>query len=417
MKKLIFNLIFLIPIINGIATSTTGFFPAVTFNPGTLRAFLIGIPLIFFIFRYYPVNHVNIIILLYSFYLLLLVFFSTDVLWSFYMYVKIVLGFLMFPLGYYFIKTRESFKKLMISFAITLLLLLINIFISNIFRLGSSDYLENSFYFGVGKVNVTTSILILVILAPVSLHLFSGRKRKMLIILFIIGFLIALIGIKRSVLLTAISAPIVYGLFTQYKKRLIKSLLLITLLVGITLIVFPNYYNVFIARFTARQEAGNIELSEETLNNQARFFEYNLVLETWIKGSLKHKLIGSDWLNDRAFFQSKRMLHTDYMVLLNGSGAIGFIMWFVVLIIIFIELKRYYKSLKHISFFNDIFAVSFCLLTAQFLMSISGTLYSIDVRCIFMLFWGSALGFLRHSVIELKAQGNQDHINQARLIR
>lgn len=398
----------MIPIINGIATSTTGFFPAATLNPGTIRAFLIGIPLVFFIFRYYPDNHVNLIVLSYSLYLLVLVFLSSDVLWSFYMYVKIIIGFLMFPLGYYFIKTIESFKKLMLSFLITLLLLLLNILISNIFRLGSSDYLENSFYFGVGKVNVTTSILTLVLLAPVSLHFFPGKTRRMLIFLFIIGFLIALIGIKRSVLLTAISAPIVYGLFTQYKKRLIKSIILITLLIGLTLLIFPNYYNVFMARFSARQEAGNIELSKETLNNQGRYDEYNLVMDTWINGSLAHKLIGSDWLNDTDFFHTTRMLHTDYMVLLNGSGAIGFIMWFVVLIIIFIELYRNYKFLKHLPIYNDIFAVSVCLLAAQILMSISGTLYSIDLRCIFMLFWGASLGLMRQNVIQLKLNGNLD---------
>lgn len=411
MKKVLFNLLFLIPIINGIATSVTGYFLPGTLNPGTIRAIIIGIPLIFFIILYYPKQKINLVIFGYTAYLLVLVAFSSDPAWSFYMYIKVALGFLMFPLGYYFIKSKGSLKKLITSYAFTLVILLLNVLISNIFNLGTSDYLDETFYFGVSRVNITTSMIILVIVAPVAFHFFQGSKKILLISLYFSGLLISLIGIKRSVLLTTLAAPVVYGLFTRYKKRLVKSLLILLLLLGSIIFLFPDYYRTFTDRFQARQESGSFELSEKSLNQQARVNEFELVTESWIKGSFRHKLIGSEWLNDMYFYRSGRMLHTDYMVLLNGAGAIGFLTWFLILFLIFNELFKYYHHLKHITFYTDLMAVSVCILVAQLIMSISGTLYSIDLRCLIMLFWGAALGVMRSGYLELK--GNSVYLNVA----
>jgi hypothetical protein len=413
LKKFIYSLVFLIPLINGLATSTTAYFPPGTLNPGTIRAFLVGAPLLVFIVRYYPMQRVNLLILGYTAYLFFLVLLSSDVLWSFYMYIKLAFGFLMFPLGYYFVRTIRAFKRLMLSFAVTLALLLLNILISNVFELGTSDYLDDSFYFGAGRVNITTSMLILVLVAPVTLPFFKGLNKKILIVLFIAGLLVALIGIKRSVLLTAVFAPIVYGLFTRYKKKLISSLLILASLLTLSVFIFPGYYSVFAERYSARKETGSLELTGQALSSQARFNEYNLVLETWVEGSLKHKLIGSEWLNDMYFFKSGRMLHTDYMVLLNGSGLIGFLWWFLILLVILRELHRHYLFLRRNDYYNSVYAVSICLMAAQLLMSISGTLYSIDVRSLLMLFWGAAVGIMRSGVNELMLQSSNTANNQA----
>lgn len=404
MKRILYNLVFLVAILNAIATVTTGYFPAGTLNPGTVRALIIGVPLIIFIARYYPSDFVSITIFIYLLYLFLLVFLSSDILWSFYMYIKIAIGFLMFPLGYYFVKDLRSYKKLMTSFAITLGLLLITVLISNIFDLGTSDYLDESFYFGVGRVNITTSIFILVLVAPVTLAFFKGNTQKILVLVFVAGLIVSLIGIKRSVLLSALISPMVYGFFTRYKKRFIKLFLGIALLLGLTVVVFPNAYSIFNARFDARRDAGNLELSEESVSGQARFDEYNLVVQSWIDGSLRHKMIGSEWLNDMYYFQSKRMLHTDYMVLLNGSGAIGLVGWFIILFLIFKEIVKYHKYLRTSPLFNTIYAISFCLLATQLFMSVSGSLYSIDVRCLLMLFWGSTVGLFRHTAIRIRSE-------------
>ena len=55
-----FGFVLFIPLINAIATLTTNYFPAGNLNPGTLRAFIIGVFFLYFLIKIFPVNKPNI---------------------------------------------------------------------------------------------------------------------------------------------------------------------------------------------------------------------------------------------------------------------------------------------------------------------------------------------------------------------
>ena len=96
------------------------------------------------------------------------------------------------------------------------------------------------------------------------------------------------------------------------------------LLFGLQLYLFaPVYIDQVIDNFKAREEAIDLR-SEENREKQARYLEYFRVTDAWIEGSWKHRLIGSEMFNDCHYYRVKRMLHTDYMTILSGGGAIGF---------------------------------------------------------------------------------------------
>lgn len=402
-NRIFFNFILIIPIINAIATNTTSYFTAGTLNPGTLRAFLIGAFAIYFILKQYPVNSINYFILFYLFFYLGLALSTSNVNSSLYIYFKFFIGTIMFPLGYYYVNNIKKLKMLTISFLIALVLFILNVVIANVFKLGTSDYLEDTMYFGAGRVNITKTMIALIFTAPLALLFIKNKFNYWVaIIIFIIGVVICFMGIKRSVLLTIPAGMLVYGFLKRNKLRLVKVLIVISLLFVLTPLAFPRYMDLFLQRLDAREE--RVEFSDETLETEGRYNEVSLVWQAWVNGDIKHKLVGSELFNDTYFFKTNRMLHTDYMIILNGSGIIGFLLWFYFIWRVIKEKNKYYKHISNIYLFQELNAVFYMMLAAQLLMSISGTVYSIDLRSVIFLFWGATIGVMRTEAMSVLKQ-------------
>lgn len=385
--------VLLIPIINAIASNTTNYFKSEIFNTGNLRALIILIFLIPFILKKYPTIMPSKIILLSILYIINLTILSSNITTSLSNTIKYSISVLMFPVGYYYFNTIDKFKQLIKIFIITLIIYIINILISNIFNLGTSDYASDTFYFGSGSVNITKEIFVLVLFAPLSLLLFP-ENRKFLYFLYTIGFIISIIGIKRSVLLSAIVSVFVYGFLTRFKGGYIKSIIVGIFLLLSILIIFPSIYETFIVRLNARE--AQLTLDEENIESEARYNELSLVLNNWVDKSINFKLFGSEPFNDRYYYKTLRMLHTDYMIMLNGTGVIGVFFWFYIFYVIFKE-KNKYKYLMKSNILNiEVNAIFTALLFSQLLMSISSTVYAISLRSLIFLFWGSSISLLKY---------------------
>ena len=166
--KALFSFVLLIPIINAIATSTVNYFPAGTLNPGTVRALVIGLFSLYFIVNSYPKDIMSRFILLFLVYLFVLVLLSSNLSKSFYEYIKVVLSMLMYPVGFYFINNKEKLFQLNRVYLFVLILFILDILFANIFQYGTSDYLEDSVYFGSARVNITKAMIILIIVSPIT---------------------------------------------------------------------------------------------------------------------------------------------------------------------------------------------------------------------------------------------------------
>lgn len=387
-----FYFVLAIPVINAIASNTTEYFRSDILNTGNLRALVVGLFAVWFIFVKMPNTSLSRFILIYLGYYLLLVVFSTDRMISGNLYLKFLLGVVMLPIGYYYINSLARLEKLLRILLITLGLHIFNILIANIFQLGTSDYLDETFYFGAGRVNITKNILILVFLLPVTL-LFIKKHRRAVILLYLVSFLITIVGIKRSVLISAAAAVVIYLAVRQRFTLLLRTLAATAVLFLILVFVFPGLTDIFLSRFKARGE--RVELTEETMETEGRLSESETVFNAWKSGSYRHKLFGSEVFNDRLYFDTTRMLHTDYMIILNGSGIIGLILWFVMYYRLIREKRRYFRLLQNHVLFREMNAVFWVLLAAQLIMSVSGTIYAIELRSLIFLYWGAFFGTMR----------------------
>jgi len=394
-----YKFVLAIPIINAIASNTTEYFNSTVYNPGNLRALLIGVFALYFIFTKIPNEKIFRFVLFYLFFYGLLVLISTDMLHSGNLYFKFFLGVIMFPIGYYYINSIGRLKELVVVLFVALVLHLINLAITNIFQLGTSDYLENTFYFGAGRVNITKNIIVLVFVFPLTMLFFWNHRFK-IILVYLIGFMVAMVGIKRSVLLSGAVGVITYFFYRGKISYLLRFSLGFSILFLIILTSLPSVSNLFTSRFEARGD--RVEITGQTLESEGRYDETRIVWDSWISGSFRHKLIGSEVFNDRIFFNSARMLHTDYMIMLNGSGVIGFLLWFYMYYLIIKEKQKFYRKLRNNSLFIEINAVFWVLLATQILLSISGTVYAIEVRSLLFLLWGAFIGTMRGHLRNLK---------------
>ena len=398
-SRFIYVFALLIPVINAIATSTVNYFPPGTLNPGTLRAIVIGLFSIYFVINSYPTDRMSGFILLFLIYLFSLVLLSSNFGKSFYEYIKIVLSMLMFPLGLCVINTREKLLKLNRVYLFVLIFFILDIAFANVFQYGRSDYLEGSFYFGSARVNITKAMVILIIVAPITFLLENKKHHKWMAIVFILGLLITLVGIKRSVLLSAMASLAIYFISSPHKKRLVR----VGLIVLFFVVTFLSFYvDVFLDRFYARGE--RVMITEETFETESRYNEVFLVIDSWSTGSFKRKIVGYEFLNDRELYSAQRMLHTDYMIMLSGAGLLGLVLWFVQYLLLIHFKNSYYQKLQGITFYRELNTIFWMLLAAQLLMSISGTIYSLNTRALLFLYWGAIIGTMRTEVFNIQAQ-------------
>jgi len=387
-----FYFVLAIPVINAIASNTSEYFSSDILNTGNLRALIIGLFAAWFLFTRLPNENFSRFILFYLGYYFILVLFATDRVTSGNLYLKFFLGVIMMPIGYYYINSIARLEILLKVLLFTLGLHILNIIIANIFALGTSDYLDETFYFGAGRVNITKNILILVFMLPVTM-LFIKKYRRAVLILYIVAFLITIVGIKRSVLISAGAGIVAYLAVKRRFSLLMRTIVITSVFILIMVVMFPGFVDLFRSRFEARGE--RVELTEETMETEGRLSETETVFRGWSAGSFRHKLVGSEVFNDRLYFDTSRMLHTDYMIILNGSGLIGLVLWFYLFYRIIKEKNRFYRVLRNHILFREMNAVFWVMLVAQLVLSVSGTVYAIELRSLIFLFWGAFLGTMR----------------------
>ena len=234
-----FGFVIFIPIIHAIATLTVNYFEPGTFNPGTIRAFIIGVFLLWFISSKLTLKGLNKIIFFFLLFILVLVFLSSNPFISLYTYIKIFISLMMLPIGVYYFDDLKKLFKLNRIYIIALSLYALNLIISNYFKLGTSDYLEDTVYFGSGRVNIAKNVSLLLLTTPV---FFLYDKPKNIILYYLsvgivfIGVILVFLAVKRAGILSLLIGFFVYFLLSPNRGGKIKQLMVIAL-IGVTIMI------------------------------------------------------------------------------------------------------------------------------------------------------------------------------------
>jgi hypothetical protein len=369
-----------------IASLTTNYFPAGTLNPGTIRAALLGCFLFYFLFDKFNITLINNLILGFLIYLLILVLISSNVSRGLYVYSQLLMTFLMFPVGYHYFYSKDRFMKLHKVFAVCLTLFVINIFIANIFKLGTSDYLDDTLYFGAGRVNITKTMTILLLISPIGIQIFSKKPwMKIYGFIILVSVIIIILGLKRSAVIALLIGFLVFVVFSPQKRTVVRLLLIFFLFIYVSSFYFLD---TFYQRLEARGQ--RVELfSDNFIETEGRFNEFDLIFDDFGNRTIWQKIFGTEIFNELMYFDIKRTLHTDYMILLHGTGFFGlmlyFLIWFYIIKKNFLIGRRGDETLIK---YNNV--IIFSLFIAMLFISFAGSLYSMGLRSILMLYLGAA---------------------------
>ncbi|MEQ8578072.1 MAG: hypothetical protein RIC57_06710 [Balneola sp.] len=391
-NKYLLELIFAIPVLNALADVTTNYFsPNAFLTTGVIRTFII-ILLIYLYAGNIVKNKINMLILFFLAYLNLLLPFSSDPLVSFMEYIKVFISLLMFLVGYSLIKNPHSLSKLNKYVTYAVVVIIGQIIIAQIFQIGLSEYVADSFYIGGGLVQITYSLVIFIIVSPIIKKYSKGKRQLFVNILLISSVIVILIILRRISIAAIIVGTIVYLVFSPQKLSNTKKIIAG---ICILLLSFPIWQETFTERFDARSK------SFEELEQESRFVEITEVYIDLSNSNFLEILVGKEIFNSANYFLRNvsfgelggiyRQLHTDYMVLLHGTGVIGLLFYLYIHLRWF--LKVFYHKTKNV-YGLELRAIFVTLLVVSLLISFSGSISTIGYRSLLMLYLGAIYSLL-----------------------
>lgn len=404
----------IIPIINGIALSSTGFFKESqggvegSFNPGDIRAVLVLFFLIyFFIFRRVRnviatlINTLGVIILLSCLY-------SVDFVYSFPIAIKFFIWSSFFALGFYYMDTMWKFLIYCKVYIISYFGVFISLWIANILEIGLGIY-SSGLRAGAAGVSVVLQLTHLFFFVPFFLRINKNVFFNVLAkLLLIISFIYISVSSKRGALLGLIIGFILYLVYTPNRKVLLKIVPFVLISMVVISLLFSDIINeIYLERST------RFELQyEENLEKEGRYFEIIYTTEYVLK-DVKSFFIGYGFFSETAisskFVGYARQNHIDYFSILYGTGFIGLIFYIFTYIYAFKVFNKYRKiNNSYVS--NELFAIVVGSFSCLSILAISSTITQIDHRAFIYFFYG---GILRIMTDEKKIFPNNFQIESS----
>lgn len=381
--------LFLIPILNVISETTIMFFSEGSIHLGLIRAIVILVFVLFCMFKL-KFDFSNKFFFLFSGYLFVLVFFSSNALHSFEEFLKLFIAIMMFPIASYIVKNVNDLKKLNKSIIISVVIVEINYILAQVFGLGNSPYLDNTFYMGGGGVQLSYFLAYSLLILPLMTSLNESKKKKLMYgILFSVAFILLVLIFRRMAFVAVVFGYFLYAFLTNRKGKIICYAAFIGLFIVST---FSIYADVFNSLRGVR--------SEKSLHQEARVVEVHMVLDEFAKGSLDQKLFGKELFNSGDYFVPfwgrTRTLHTDFAVLFHGAGLLGFILYVLLMLSLTFDFRKNRKFLRKTKFYKEINAVFWMLMAANVVISFSGQYYIISAYSVLFLYLGALNGVAKN---------------------
>lgn len=391
-KAKFYTLFLLIPIINVITNITTNYFPSGTINPGFFRTlFMFWVVLILFTKFKIAFKSILASVLLYLLYHFILISFNQEFVYSLTNYIKLSIPFLTLLLGYTIFNTVDRNQQLFKMYVISLGILCLNYLLANIFNLGGSTYLEDSFYLGGAGVGLTNEMAVTILVSLTFLLISKDRKWNIFtIIVVVVSLILILLVLRRGAILTLAAGLITFVFFVGVNKKFFKYAVFGA--IGL-IVLFPIYRNTLLSRFEFRVESRGGSLTNYEI--EGRYLEIYRVADDIETKGLNMALFGTHNLNSGNYFGG-RELHVGYMALLHGSGIIGLGWFFIILLQLVRKQYKYHKKLKTIVHFRFLNGLFWGLLISLLAYLVTSRLHSFSVNIPIFMMLGSILGTMKN---------------------
>jgi len=330
-------------------------------------------------------------------YLFIVVLNNTNFLPSFSIYVGVVFSLLMYPVAFTYINSRTHYDILYYIIIILLLLFGIHFIAAQILQYGPSPYMTGGAYLGGGGVQQTYVIVYLILFLPFLLFARDKKPEKLHIIVFVLSIAPVFLIFRRGAVFALIAGFMVYVLMTPRRGRWMQFAIVTFILL---IFLSPFYYQKLVNTIQHRPI------------DPAEFTEVGRTMEllTYIPEHLNnrgivHNLFGSELYDYRTLAGVTRELHTDYATYMIGAGIIGFILYFSVILLIWLDFWKNISRVQDKFARREIRAVLAALTVAYVIISYSGQFYVISSLSAIMLFFA----IINRYTIEFAAQSETEN--------
>jgi hypothetical protein len=337
-------------------------------------------------------------LIVFALYCLVNVMFSHDFVRSLNITLKVLIPMLSFAIGFNLINTEGEIRKLNQSVLWVYVILLANYGISQTMGLGKSVYTGGNDFL-VGNMDDNWNVFTYaVLIAPLILYYYGRQfsKRWMVLLLSVSTAMMVLISLKRIAILGLVAGNFFRFLFVPRVVIAIRVLLGVLMLL---LIAMPLYEDLIRSRLEARSS----RFEQGALERESRYVETFYVWDELVSFDNPAKsLFGLEGFNSVGNYANGRFgnrnLHTDYNLMANTIGIVGFCMYFMIFLELWKYFKRYYaRATIDEESKKQLRATFYMLLITPFLTSFAGQMYHISYRLIVFVYLGAILGTLYQS--------------------
>lgn len=386
------NLVVIIPIILAVASITTRFFPSSSINPGNIRAILLLFFVLAFSKNFLLNTRENIFLLVFLVYLFPLCFLSSNIGYSFYVYIKLFITSMLFPMGYYYISTPELYKKLNTVLYQSLWIIIAGTLLMMYLGIGSAAYGDEGTTFGVVGGNISKDIIVLIFITfnAYLVKAINVKRNILLYALILISIFIVFLTVKRTSMGALIIGLLAYLYFIPKNLKIFR---IITVSALVILLLSPLYLPKIEERFSYREKEMSVEHFQEDDIREWRVIETDIAINAFFEKNTAYKLFGFELFNGMSFFEMPFMFHNDFAVLLAGSGLLGLFLYAIFYVSIFIRMLNMKKT-PNIAQYHK--AMVYVLLVVVVVFTVSGHIKEIGVRSYIMLYLGVSLAQIKY---------------------
>lgn len=325
-------------------------------------------------------------------YTFLLVLFSSEMFYSFKGYMQVFISMMTFVIGLVYFNSVHKLNLLNKSILFVLIFSVAATAVGYLFGIGR--ILEYS-----GKEADTIGLLgsfglytAAAAIALLPLVLTSFRKPLWRWILYgsaLIVYIFILLNVRRTAILIPVVGLLTFAWFNPRRTKIVSGIIMA---LGFLILLSPYYEDKLVERYNLRKEQGRFD--EDFYKTEGRYLEnIDLIAEVIsfkdpLKSLFGSKIYASGWQDG----QTTRQMHSDPAGLLDGTGILGLILYFLIYLGLFKTpgLFKQSNSSRYLLYKSTYFSLLFMSLFA----SLNGSLMIVSLRSMLFLYMGALLSLM-----------------------
>ncbi len=348
--------------------------------------------IIYYYLKSYLSHNIFTALYVFLFYLAILLYFSSNLMYSFSNYLSTLIWTLILPISFASINSLNKLKKLVNSISLLALLYILNILICTALGIKGKSYSGEIFQTGNVFTEGLNSMTYILLLTPLTIY-FNPKYKRMILLIAVTIFILVLIQFKRISIISTGIGLIIMLLYSKNRGKVLYSLLIGALLF---LVSFP----IFEESFNKQKKARERRITTQNIEEEGRYQETFVVIDEIIFSSrLDRLLFGKEIFNSPGNYANgkygNRMIHSDYNAVLHGSGILGmflYLFWQITLFLFYKKIKPFAKSYFLDKNLFDVLNVLFInFLIIGFIMAISGGINAVLFNSIRVVILGALL--------------------------